>query len=105
MKCDIDILLARAQVALAVLLIIGFFGVLLIVLLIIGLRRVELTGSTLSLVTTGLTASITMASGAAGYFFLRHRPQTAVDDDEPIPTQPHQAAQPNSQTQPGVHTP
>lgn len=102
--CDTDLLLARAQVFLATLLVLGFFGVLAAVLFVIGVHKIELSGSTLSLVTTGLTAAITMASGAAGYFFLRHRPQTAADDDgdslPASPKQPDAAAEQRNPTQP-----
>lgn len=92
--CQIDLLLARAQVFLATLLILGFFGALFAVLFVIGVKHVDLSASALTLFTTAITASITMASGAAGYFFLRHRPQTVADTDEltPVPTPPAEPA-------------
>jgi hypothetical protein len=79
----VDLLLARAQVALAFVLIGVFFSLTLLVLLLIGHAHITLDGATGALVNMAETASITMASGAVGYFFLRQRHTETKDPLNP----------------------
>lgn len=94
-NCRLDLATMRAQIALAFALLFIFAVMNGTILFVVALKKVELSGAALTLVTTGLTAAITLTGTAVGYFFSRHRPESGTSDDSdaaPNPTQPLQAA-------------
>jgi hypothetical protein len=92
----LDLATMRAQISLAFALLFIFALMNGAILFIVAIRKTELSGASLTLVTTGLTAAITLCGTAVGYFFNRHRPQNGADgtdDSEPAnPIQPPTAA-------------
>lgn len=82
--CQLDLLLARAQVWLATLFSMGFIGV--IFTLIFYHQNFTPDGRAML---TGLAGVLgTIVTQQSGYFFARHRPQTPIDgkdDDDNIP--------------------
>lgn len=93
-SCKLDIATMRAQIALAFALLLIFALMNGAILWVVGIRHMELSGAALTLVTTGLTAAITLTGSAVGYFFSRHRPQNLPDDGgtPSTPTQPPSTA-------------
>lgn len=93
--CKLDLSTMRAQIALAFFVLIIFAVLLGATLWIVGMKRIELTGAALTLITTGLTATITQASTVISYFFNRHRPQSPTDNDgDTTPLNPSQPENP-----------
>jgi hypothetical protein len=65
--------LARAQIALAFYLVTVFASLSVAVVFAIARGHINLDGAVGTLITTAITASITMAGAAVGYFFSRAR--------------------------------
>ena len=84
MKCDVDVLLARAQVGLAVLFSTGFIGVIYLLLI----YHSTLSDTQVTIVTGVLGVLGTIVTQQSGYFFARSRPHTPADpqaDSPPLP--------------------
>jgi len=82
----VDVLLARAQVGIALLMAAGFLGVIYVLIFYHG--TLDDTSKTLL---TGLAGVLgTIVTQQSGYFFARHRPNEAPE----VPTPPQTAAKP-----------
>lgn len=87
-------LTARAQVTLALTLVVG----LLVVIILLMLRPMDLPPQNLTVVTTVLSSFVAMAISSVSYFFARHRPNSDSTDplDQTPPASP--AKPPRSDT-------
>jgi hypothetical protein len=84
---DVGQLLARAQVVLAFYLVSVFAGLSVAVVFAIARGHINLDGAVGTLITTAITAAITMAGMAINYFFSRQR--HGQPDNVPVnPTPP-----------------
>ena len=86
----IEKLLAWAQVVFFTISLVGFIGILYVVVL--GSAKLDPTSEKLAYTMLGVLGTI--VTQQAGYFYQRHRPQALPDPPDQTPTSPPQAAKP-----------
>ncbi|MDE2103827.1 MAG: hypothetical protein KGL39_41705 [Patescibacteria group bacterium] len=79
----VDWLLAKAQVRLATITLLGFLAMLGALLWLLNFSAAKPSPDLIALVSTATGVLGTIATQQSGYFFARHRPQSDGDDVNP----------------------
>ena len=93
---DVEALLARAQVSITRITLIGFLVMLLMLLILLVWPGIKASPEIVSLVSAATGSLGTILTQQNGYFFQRQRPHSTDDPPDPNPIQPPQAAKPSA---------
>lgn len=82
---DLDLLIARAQIAIAKRTLSGFMVMLILLLVLLVWPEIKASPEIISLVSAATGSLGTILAQQNGYFFARHRPPTELDGDSSPP--------------------